>query len=62
MTPTGAGKGDSPRNLGPKFRENYDLIDWQREVDPVAEYQKELGDYNVAVEKSNAYKNHETDM
>jgi hypothetical protein len=21
-----AGKGDSPRNLGPKFRENYDRI------------------------------------
>lgn len=33
------GKGSSPRNLGPKFRENYDRIfrtvtsaDWKREV------------------------------
>lgn len=23
-----AGKGDKPRNLGKKFRENYDLINW----------------------------------
>lgn len=23
-----AGKGDKPRNLGPKFRKNYELIDW----------------------------------
>lgn len=22
------GKGDKPRNLGRKFRENYELIDW----------------------------------
>lgn len=23
-----AGKGDKPRNLGKKFHENYDLINW----------------------------------
>ena len=23
---SGVGKGDSPRNMGPKFRENYDSI------------------------------------
>lgn len=22
------GKGDKPRNIGPKFKENYDSIDW----------------------------------
>ena len=27
-----AGKGDAPRNLGPNFRENYDGINWHREV------------------------------
>ena len=26
------GKGDTPRNLGPKFRENYDAINWQRTI------------------------------
>ena len=24
------GKGSLPRNLGPKFRENYELINWGR--------------------------------
>lgn len=24
-----AGKGDSPRNLGKSFRDNYDLINWE---------------------------------
>lgn len=27
---SGSGKGDTPRNLGPKFRENFDAIDWGR--------------------------------
>jgi hypothetical protein len=26
--PSQAGKGSSPRNLGPKFRENYGRISW----------------------------------
>jgi len=25
-----AGKGSTPRNVGPAFRKNYDLIDWGR--------------------------------
>lgn len=24
-----AGKGDSPRNVGPRFKRNYDNIDWR---------------------------------
>ena len=24
------GKGDSPRNLSPRFRENYDAINWKK--------------------------------
>lgn len=31
----GAGKGDSPRNLGKNFRDNYDLIDWGHPSQPV---------------------------
>lgn len=30
MNKSDAGKGDDPRNLGPKFRENYDSIDWRK--------------------------------
>jgi len=26
---TGAGKGDKPRNISPKFRDNFDQIDWK---------------------------------
>lgn len=25
-----SGKGDSPRNIGPKFKENFDFIDWRK--------------------------------
>lgn len=25
-----SGKGDKPRNVGPKFKENYDSINWHR--------------------------------
>lgn len=25
-----SGKGDKPRNVGPKFKENYDTIDWRK--------------------------------
>ena len=30
MSKRQAGKGDDPRNLGPRFRENYPEIDWHR--------------------------------
>jgi len=30
-----SGKGDSPRNVGPKFKENYDSIDWRKKPDMV---------------------------
>lgn len=26
-----SGKGDSPRNVGPKFKENYDGINWSKD-------------------------------
>ncbi len=32
----GQGKGDAPRNMGPKFRENYEEIDWHRDPAPCA--------------------------
>jgi hypothetical protein len=27
---SGTGKGDAPRNLGKKFRDNYEAINWGR--------------------------------
>lgn len=30
-----AGKGDKPRNVGPKFKENFDTIDWRKKPEMV---------------------------
>ncbi len=49
MSSTGQnGKGSAPRNLGKKFRENYDSIDWSKGRKPAPSRKPSFGEILVA--------------
>jgi len=53
MSTNQAGKGDAPRNVGKKFRDNYDDINWHRDAGLTL---KELDELNTLINETNKSK------